>query len=129
LRTFARKIAVYYVALMFMGRRYQERVKNSFNTPDTAAVLWVSAIVCMAALAALQVAGNHGYFSWLMGLPYRVHAYPMFFLIYFINWRIWRIVRQPESRLGKDSRELAERLPVGTILILFLVGLAVFIWF
>jgi hypothetical protein len=62
---------------MFMGKRYQERVKNSFNTPDTAAVLWVSAIVCMATLAVLQVAANQGYLSWLMSLPYRAHAYPL----------------------------------------------------
>ena len=114
---------------MFMGKRYQERVKNTFNTPDTAAVLFVSAIVCMATLAALWVAMNHGYFSQLMRVPDRVYGYPIFFLIYFINWRIWRVVSQPESMLGKDSRELAERLPVGTILILFLVSLAIFIWF
>ena len=129
MRTLTRSIAIYYVALMFMGKRYQERVNNSFNTPDTAAVLWVSAILCMATLAVLQVAGNHGYFSWLMSLPYRAHAYPVFFLIYFINWRIWRIVRQPECKLGQDSRELAERLPVGMILFFFGIGLAIFIWF
>jgi hypothetical protein len=113
---------------MFMGKRYQERVKNSLNTPDTAAVGFVSMIVCMVALPLLQIAGNHGYFSWLMRLPYRAYAYPIFFLIYFINWRIWRIVRQPEDKIGKDSRELAGRLPVFTILLFIGIGLAIFIW-
>lgn len=126
MRAFARKIAVYYVALMFMGKRYQERVKNWDDTP---ALTFASFIVCMAALAVLQVAGNHGYFSWLMRLPYRAHAYPMFFLIFFINWRIWRVVSRPENQLGKDSRELAERLPVGTILVLTGISLVIFIWF
>jgi hypothetical protein len=122
------KVAVYYVALMFMGKKYQERVKNSLSTPDTAAVAFVSMSVCMLALALLQVAGDHGYFSWLMSLPYRAHAYPMFFLIYFINWKVWRIVRQPENKIGKDSRVLAERLPFFTILLVVAICLAIFIW-
>jgi hypothetical protein len=126
-RTFARKISVYYVAAMFMGKRYQERVKNSLNTPDTAAVAFVSMIVCMLVLALLELAGNHGYLPWLMNLPYRAYAYPIFFLIYFINWRIWRVVCQPENKLGHDSRELAEGLPFFTILLLVGIGLAVFI--
>jgi ABC-type Fe3+-siderophore transport system permease subunit len=125
---FARKIAVYYVALMFMGRKYQERVKNSFNTPDTTAVAVVSAVVLAVAMTAYKVANNHGYFPELMSLPGhgRVLGYPMFFLIYFINWRIWRNVKRPENELGKDSRELAERLPFWTIMIVFGIGLALF---
>jgi hypothetical protein len=60
-------------------------------------------------------------------LPGRVIVYPIFILIYFINWRIWRKVSQPESTLGKDSRELAERLPVGTIIVIVVICMALYI--
>ncbi len=112
---------------MFMGMRYQERVKNSINSPATAAVGFVSLIVGILVLYALDVASEHGYFSRMMSLPGRVFIYPIVILIYFINWRIWRKVSQPESALGKDSRELAERLPVGTILFIVVIGLALYI--
>jgi hypothetical protein len=122
----ARRIAIYYVALMFMGKKYQERVKNSLNTPDTAAVGLVSLIVSFLALGVLELAGNHGYFFWLMSLPRRAYIYPAFFLIYFINWRIWRVVRRPDNKIGEGSRELAERLPFFAILLFLGIALAIF---
>jgi len=129
MRSAARRFAVYYIALMFMGKRYQERVKNSLNTPSTAAVGFASLIVATLVVYALQVASEHGYFSRMMSLPGRVFIYPIFILIYFINWRIWRKVSQPEDALGKASREVAERLPVGTILFIAIICLVLLIAF
>lgn len=128
MRNFARSIAVFYLALMFLGKRFQERVKNPISAPDMTAVAVVTIIVCLAAMAVLQTANNHGHFLRLTSLPYRAILYPMFFLIYFINWRIWRKVTRPESRLGRDSRELAERLPIGAIPLVIVISMALFIF-
>src|SRR4051812_35262156 len=112
---------------MFMGRKYQQRVKNSLNTPSTAAVAFASFIVLTVVLDVLHAANNHGHFSGLMRLRYRAILYPAFFLIYFINWRIWRSVTQPENKLGADSRELAERLPFWSILVVAGISFAIFL--
>ena len=112
---------------MFAGQKYQERIKNRISTPDITAVAVVTLFDFIALMIVMQIASNTGLLSWPAVQSPRLIVYPVFFAIYFANWRLWTRVKRHGNELGMMARQLADTLPVGSFFAV--LGVAVMLLF